>query len=178
MSEERDSNYYRNEVLDAHLLLEDNVNTLLEMAFRIKLPSSFSNNYSKLDLLIDLKIIDEEYRKSFQLFSRIRNQFIHVLGCTRFTHLPMRLREQLLASQKISYDVVEDDEKLFEALKYLFEHLMKDFMPRISKAMEKGTGDLKKYNNLKKSFDSLVEYICEKYPDEDREKLLKRFESE
>lgn len=175
MADERDMNFYRNEVLDAHLLLEDNVNTLLEMAFQIKLPPSLSNNYSKLDLLLDLGIIEEDFRESFQLFSQIRNQFIHVLGCYRFTDLPERHRKKLLASQKKSYDYLEDNEVMFEALKALFKSLMEGFMTKVNKAMVRGLGDKADVKRLEKRLSELIEYICEKYPDENRQVLTDKF---
>jgi len=155
----RDVNFYRNEVLDAHLLLEDQINSLLELAFQIKLPRSMSNNYTKLDLLLDLGIIEEEFHDSFQLFSRIRNQFIHVLECMSFTDLPEKLRKRLLASQKISYDYLEDNDQMYKALKSLFTLLMEDFMVKIKMAMERGQSQEATLAQLRKAANDLLDYI-------------------
>jgi hypothetical protein len=173
-----DHYYYRNEVLDAHLLLEDQVNTLLEMAFQIKLPASFSNNYSKLDLLLDLNIVDDQFKQDFQLFSQIRNQFIHVLGCNSFVELSESKRKRLLKSQNLSFDYLEDNEHLFEALKSLFARLMKDFMPRVQEAIQKGSGPIRELNSLQASVADLIDYICDKYPAEDRSQLEQIFKKE
>jgi hypothetical protein len=172
---ERDPHYFRNEVLDAHLLLEEEVNTLLTLAFQVSVPASLSNNYSKLDLLLDLGIIDDSFAESFQLFSRIRNQFIHRRDCKLFTDLPVSLRKQLLTSQGKSHTDLENDEELFLALKQLFSSLINDFMSKMNKAIHKGIGDKKELNETRLSLERLIDYICEKYPEEDRDNLLRRF---
>lgn len=169
---------YRLEVLDAHQLLEDAVNTWLEMAFQISLPKSFSNNYTKLDLLMDLDIVDDDFKSKFQLFSRIRNKFIHEMGCYRFTNLSEGMRKQLLASQKMSYDHIEENERLFEAYNKLFKELLDDFWPRAKKALKKGTGDRQKLMALNEGLERLIDYICKKYPDENEKALLKILSNE
>lgn len=173
--DEKDIYQYRNEIIDLHLILEDTIHTLIQSAFRVNVRPSFSKNYSKLDLLIDIGIIDKKYSKDFNLFSEVRNCFAHTLGLYKPSQLPEILKKKLVDRYRLEKSHLNDDDELFEAIKSLHQSLVEGSLPRIFKAINHGHSATQLLENTKIELERLVNYILNKYPNETKDHLMSFF---
>lgn len=163
----------RSQVVDQAVKIEHFVNSIILTLLAIEKDSSksFGNNSSalsfsaKINLLLDLGILNTDQRKKISAFSEIRNQFVHNLEVSKISECPVPQKKNLLSLYKAKEDTANYEElytKLYEDVLDAVHDLYTQIVERAGNRgeMEAKTRimlmleeELKKYAATDKAFD-------------------------